>query len=157
MNQRQRLIASLLDRQEVTSQPQLVDLLARHGVNVTQATVSRDLDRLGAVRVRKAGHLLYALPAADEPLDPGERLREALALVRSMEASGNLAVLRTAPADAMPLARAFDVAAVPEVVGTVAGDDTVLLVAREPATGADVVALCEELARANGLEAPRPH
>jgi transcriptional regulator of arginine metabolism len=121
-------------------------------VHVTQATVSRDLDRLRAVRVRKAGHLVYALPAADEPVDPGERLREALALVRSMEPSGNLLVMRTAPADAMPLALAFDLAGLAEVAGTVAGDDTVLLVAREPRTGADLRALCEERGAARPAE-----
>jgi transcriptional regulator of arginine metabolism len=142
MSDRRQLIASLLDRHAVTSQPQLVELLAGHGVNVTQATVSRDLERLGAVRVRKGGHLVYALPADDEPVEPLERLREALALVRSIEPSGNLLVLKTAPANAMPVARAFDVAELPEVAGTVAGDDVILVVAREPHTGADVAAAC---------------
>jgi len=142
---RRQLIASLLDRHAVTSQPQLVELLAGNGVVVTQATVSRDLERLGAVRVRKGGHLVYALPAEDEPVEPLERLREALVLVRSMEASGNLLVLRTAPANAMPVARAFDVSELPEVAGTVAGDDVILVVAREPHTGADVAAVCTDI------------
>jgi len=142
MPDRRQLIASLLDRHPVTSQPQLVELLAGHGVAVTQATVSRDLERLGAVRVRKGGHLVYALPAEDEPVEPLERLREALVLVRSMEASGNLLVLKTAPANAMPVARAFDVAELREVAGTVAGDDVILVVAREPHSGADVAAAC---------------
>jgi len=145
MPDRRQLIASLLDRHPVTSQPQLVELLAGNGVHVTQATVSRDLERLGAVRVRKGGHLVYALPADDEPVEPLERLREALVLVRSMEASGNLLVLKTAPANAMPVARAFDVSDLPEVAGTVAGDDVILVVAREPNTGADIAALCAEI------------
>ncbi|HEX2376225.1 MAG TPA: hypothetical protein VHI30_01610 [Gaiellales bacterium] len=145
MPDRRQLIASLLDRHPVTSQPQLVELLAGNGVHVTQATVSRDLERLGAVRVRKGGHLVYALPAEDEPVEPLERLREALVLVRSMEASGNLLVLKTAPANAMPVARAFDVSDLPEVAGTVAGDDVILVVAREPHTGADIAALCAEI------------
>jgi len=145
MPDRRQLIASLLDRHPVTSQPQLVELLAGNGVHVTQATVSRDLERLGAVRVRKGGHLVYALPAEDEPVEPLERLREALVLVRSMEASGNLLVLKTAPANAMPVARAFDVSDLPEVAGTVAGDDVILVVAREPHTGADIAALCGEI------------
>jgi transcriptional regulator of arginine metabolism len=153
MPDRRRLIASLLDRFPVTSQPQLVSLLADQGVHVTQATVSRDLDRLGAVRVRKDGHLVYALPAEDEPADPVQRLREALLLVRSMEPSGNLAVLKTAPANAMPVARAFDVADLPEVAGTVAGDDVVLVVAREPYSGADVLELCDRI----GAEAAHAH
>jgi transcriptional regulator of arginine metabolism len=145
MLDRRQLIASLLDRHAVTSQPQLIELLAGNGVNVTQATVSRDLERLGAVRVRKGGHLVYALPADETPVDPLERLREALALVRSIEPSGNLLVLKTAPANAMPVARAFDVTELAEVAGTVAGDDVILVVAREPHTGADVAAVCAEI------------
>ncbi len=153
MPDRRQLISSLLDRFPVTSQPQLVSLLADQGVHVTQATVSRDLERLGAVRVRKDGHLVYALPAEEEPADPIERLREALLLVRAMEPSGNLAVLKTAPANAMPVARAFDVADLPEVAGTVAGDDVVLVVAREPYSGADVLELCDRI----GAEAAHAH
>ena len=84
MSDRRQLIASLLDRHAVTSQPQLIELLADNGVNVTQATVSRDLERLGAVRVRKGGHLVYALPADETPVEPLERLREALCRSRSM-------------------------------------------------------------------------
>ena len=150
---RRRLISSLLDRVSVTSQPQLVSLLADQGVHVTQATVSRDLERLGAVRVRKDGHLVYALPAEEEPADPMERLRDALVLVRSMEPSGTLAVLKTAPANAMPVARAFDVADLPEVAGTVAGDDVVLVVGREPYSGADILELCDRI----GAEAAHAH
>jgi transcriptional regulator of arginine metabolism len=65
--------------------------------------------------------------------------------VRSMESSGNLLVLKTAPANAMPVARAFDVVELPEVAGTVAGDDVILVVAREPHTGADVAGVCTEI------------
>jgi transcriptional regulator of arginine metabolism len=153
MPDRRQLISSLLDRFPVTSQPQLVSLLTDQGVHVTQATVSRDLERLGAVRVRKNGHLVYALPAEEEPADPVQRLRDALLLVRSMEPSGNLAVLKTAPANAMPVARAFDVADLAEVAGTVAGDDVVLVVAREPYSGADVLELCDRI----GAEAAHAH
>ena len=145
MSDRRQLIASLLDRRAVTSQPQLVELLAGQGVQVTQATVSRDLERLGAVRVRKDGHLVYALPVEDEPAGVTTRLRQALSLVRGMESSGNLAVLKTAPANAMPVARAFDVAELPEVAGTIAGDDVVLVIAREPHTGTDVLDLCDRI------------
>jgi transcriptional regulator of arginine metabolism len=153
MSDRRQMISSLLDRRDVTSQPQLVDLLAEQGVHVTQATVSRDLERLGAVRVRRGGHLVYALPVEDEPADPLTRLRDALLLVRSMEPSGTMAVLKTAPANAMPVARAFDVADLPEVAGTVAGDDVVLVIAREPYTGADVLELVDRM----GVEAAHAH
>ena len=73
MNHRQQLIAAILDQHDVTSQTQLVELLAEQGIAVTQATVSRDLDRLGAVRVRRGGHMVYALPAEELPVDPIDR------------------------------------------------------------------------------------
>jgi transcriptional regulator of arginine metabolism len=145
MNERHRLIAALLDRHEVTSQQQLVELLSSQSVIVTQATVSRDLDRLGAVRVRRNGHMVYALPASDEQLDPEQVLREELRRVHSIEPSANLCVLKTKTGLAMPVARAFDLADLGEVAGTIGGDDTILLIAREPASGADLAAICSEL------------
>jgi len=145
MNERHRLIAVILDRREVTSQQQLVELLAEQGVAVTQATVSRDLDRLGAVRVRRNGHMVYALPEGDEPIDPQELLRQVLGAVLSIEASSNLCILKTKPAQAMPVARAFDQADLSEVCGTIGGDDTILLIARAPAIGTDLAALCQQL------------
>jgi transcriptional regulator of arginine metabolism len=147
MNQRQRLIGILLDRREVTSQQQLVALLEEQGVLVTQATVSRDLDRLAAVRVRRNGHMVYALPDPDEPHDPDQLVRAALDTVNGIEASGNLCVLRTKPAQAMPVARAFDQADLAEVCGTIGGDDTILLIAREPHTGADIAERCRAYRR----------
>jgi transcriptional regulator of arginine metabolism len=145
VNHRQQVIAATLDRHDVTSQLQLVELLAVQGINVTQATVSRDLDRLGAVRVRRGGHMVYALPAEEIPVDPVDRLREALALVRLIESAGNMLVLRTAPGNGQPVARAFDVADLPEVVGCVGGDDTILVIAREPRSGADLAELCARI------------
>ena len=128
MNDRQRLIAELLDDHEVSTQLQLQRLLAGRGVEVTQATVSRDLDRLGAMRMRRRGRLVYALPEeADAPGDPLAQVVIALGLVRTMEASGNLAVLRTGPANAHPVAIAFDNASLPEIIGTIAGDDTIFV------------------------------
>ena len=145
MNDRQRMIAELLDEHEVSTQQQLQQLLAGLGVDVTQATVSRDLDRLGVMRVRRHGRLVYALPEDDVPTDPIAQVVIALGLVRTMEASGNLAVLRTGPANANPVAIAFDNASLPEIIGTIAGDDTLALVAREPNTGHDLIQLIERL------------
>ncbi len=123
----------------MTSQQQLVDLLAERGQSVTQATVSRDLDRLGAVRVRRPGGMTYALPVdAESGVDQAARLRAAMALVRNMEPAANLVILKTAPANAMPLASALDLASLDRVAGTVGGDDTVVIVAREPWTGHQV-------------------
>jgi transcriptional regulator of arginine metabolism len=146
MNDRQRLITELLDANEVSTQLQLQRLLETQGVDVTQATISRDLDRLGVMRVRRHGRLVYALPEeADAPGDPLAQVVIALGLVRTMEASGNLLVLRTGPANAHPVAIAFDNASLPEIIGTIAGDDTIALVAREPNTGHDLITLIERL------------
>ncbi|HVG88682.1 MAG: arginine repressor [Gaiellales bacterium] len=146
MNDRQHLITELLDENEVSTQLQLQRLLETRGVDVTQATISRDLDRLGVMRVRRHGRLVYALPEeADPPGDPLGQVVLALGLVRTMEASGNLLVLRTGPANAHPVAIAFDNASLPEIIGTIAGDDTIALVAREPSTGHDLITLIERL------------
>jgi len=146
MNDRQHLITELLDENEVSTQLQLQRLLETRGVDVTQATISRDLDRLGVMRVRRHGRLVYALPEeADPPGDPLGQVVLALGLVRTMEASGNLLVLRTGPANAHPVAIAFDNASLPEIIGTIAGDDTIALIAREPNTGNDLIQLIERL------------
>ena len=147
MNDRQRMITELLDEHEVSTQLQLQRLLARRGHDVTQATVSRDLDRLGVVRVRRHGRLVYALSEDSDaaPADPIGQVVLALGLVRGMEASGHLAVLRTGPANAHPVAFAFDNASFPEIIGTIAGDDTLALIAREPHTGHDLIRLIGRL------------
>ena len=146
MNERQRAITDLLDGNEVSTQLQLQRLLARQGHEVTQATISRDLDRLGVVRVRRNGRLVYALSDDSAPVgDSVGQVVLALGLVRGMEASGNMVVIRTGPANAHPVAFAFDNAAFPEIAGTIAGDDTLALIAREPHTGRDLIALIERL------------
>ena len=137
-------IAQLLD--ETRCQPSSSSAGSWPGHEVTQATVSRDLDRLGAMRVRRRGRLVYALPE-DGPTasDPLASVVIAMGLVRAMEASGNLLVLRTGPANAHPVALAFDIADFPEIIGCIAGDDTLALVAREPHTGHDLIDLITTL------------
>ena len=148
-NSRHGLIVDLLSTHEVRSQPELLDLLLEQGVTVTQATLSRDLVELDAVRVRAhSGALVYAVPAEGgdrRPTAPGEtaasghRLQRLLAeLLVSADASGNLVVLRTPPGAAQFLASALDKVEFGEVLGTIAGDDTVLLIGREPAGGDDL-------------------
>ena len=143
---RHQLIVDLLAGHEVRSQPELLDLLAEQGMQVTQATLSRDLVELDAVRMRSsAGALVYAVPAEGgdrRPAAPGEtaasghRLGRLLAeLLVSADASANLVVLRTPPGAAQFLASAVDKVEYPEVLGTIAGDDTVLLIGRDPAGG----------------------
>ena len=164
---RQARIAAILTREQVRSQEELAELLERYtSVHVTQATLSRDLDELGVVRLRAAGGaLVYALP--EEPGGPGSRPGGALLplpahsdltgpepdrderqgaaptrltrylgeLLTSAEASANLVVLRTPAGAAQFLASVIDHAALPSILGTVAGDDTVLIIARDPAGG----------------------
>ena len=128
---RRRRILDLLTHQPVRSQSELVRLLADMGVAVTQATLSRDLEDLGAVKVRSDdGSLMYAAPPDSAPI-AHDRLGRALAeLLVSAEHSANIVVLRTPPGAAQFLASALDRAALPDIIGTVAGDDTVLVIAR---------------------------
>jgi transcriptional regulator of arginine metabolism len=138
-------IVELIRTRPVRSQTELAELLAADGVHVTQATLSRDLEELGAVKVRAADRAAaYVIPEDGNPvLRPAEQVPARLVrllreLLTSADASGNLVVLRTPPGAAQFLASALDRSGLPEVVGTIAGDDTVLVVAREPVTGAAV-------------------
>jgi transcriptional regulator of arginine metabolism len=149
---RQARIVELVSRHAVRSQGELLALLEDAGIETTQATLSRDLDELGAVKLRGAdgGVPAYVIPDDGSPVRGVEggtgRLTRLLAeLVTGTDASGNLAVLRTPPGGAHYLASALDRAALHDVVGTVAGDDTVLVVAREPLTGAQLAARLREL------------
>jgi transcriptional regulator of arginine metabolism len=162
----------------VHSQDELAERLGQRGVRVTQATLSRDLEELGAVRLRGAdGSLVYALPGepggpgsrpgglgdpdaapagngADQlllPADPGARLaRISAELLVAAEASANLVVLRTPAGAAQFLASAIDHAAWASILGTVAGDDTVLVIARDPAGGEQVAGALLALAERRG-------
>jgi transcriptional regulator of arginine metabolism len=149
---RQHRIARLLEEQVISSQVQLVELLATEGLNLTQATVSRDLEELGAVKVRiPGGAMAYAIPElAKDRVAPEDVLRKVLGefLVEAGH-SANLAVLRTPPGSAHVVASALDRANLPDVLGTVAGDDTVLVVC--PPEGGEKMSA--RLARMAGLEA----
>jgi transcriptional regulator of arginine metabolism len=146
---RQARIAAILAAHPVRSQSELGRLLADEGVAVTQATLSRDLDEIGAVKVRRVGAgTVYAVP--EEPPGPvlralseaadGRISRLAEELLVSVEASANLVVARTPPGGAQLLASAIDRADLEDVLGTVAGDDTILVVTRDPAGGAEFAA-----------------
>ena len=150
--QRQHRIARLLEEQVISSQVQLVELLATEGMALTQATVSRDLEELGAVKVRiPGGQMAYALPElAKDRVAPEEVLRKVLGeYLVEVTHSANLAVLRTPPGSAHVVASALDRAGLSEVLGTVAGDDTVLVVC--PPEGGQKVSA--RLARLAGIEA----
>jgi transcriptional regulator of arginine metabolism len=143
---RQQLIVDLLTRHPVRSQTELGELLAGAGLHVTQATLSRDLLDLDAVKVRTAsGALVYAVPAEGGDRTPraapetgaseARLARLCTELLVSALAAANLVVLRTPPGAAPLLASAIDKAGVPHVVGSIAGDDTILVIADDPANG----------------------
>ena len=146
---RHHLIIEIVTHGDVRSQAELAGLLAERGVHVTQATLSRDLVELDAIKVRSpAGPLVYAVPSEGgdrRPAAPVETAAAATRLARlcsellvGADASANLVVLRTPPGAANFLGSAIDKAEMPEILGSIAGDDTVLVIARDPAGGADL-------------------
>ena len=146
--QRQHLIRELLAGHEIASQVQLVALLAERSVEVTQATVCRDLDEMGVAKMRTAGRTVYAVPEADarETL-PSNTLRRVFSdWVLDVRSSQNIVVLRTPPGSAHVVASAIDRSDFSDAIGTVAGDDTVLVIADERAGGAAVSRRCRDLA-----------
>jgi transcriptional regulator of arginine metabolism len=156
-------IVELINAGPVTSQTQLARLLAESGVEVTQATLSRDLEELGAVKMRGSDGVpaSYVLPPENAPLRPAQsapaRLTRLLAdLLTSAEGSANLAVLRTPPGAAQFLASGLDKVGLPGVLGTIAGDDTLLVVSREPDGGAALSEQLLALARRTPAGSPDP-
>ena len=147
--QRQHRITRYLESDSVTSQSQLVELLAADGIVATQATVSRDLEDLGAVKVRvSGGDTVYAIPELpkDQPA-PEDHLRRVLGeWVGEIAHSGNLVVLRTPPGSAHVVGSALDRAALDGILGTVAGDDTLIVVAAESTGGQTLASRLSELA-----------
>jgi transcriptional regulator of arginine metabolism len=147
--QRQHRVARLLEDQAVSSQAQLVELLAADGIVATQATVSRDLEELGAVKVRiPGGAMAYAIPEhAKEGRAPDDHLRRVMGeFVVDVAWSGNIVVLRSPPGSAHVVGSALDRAGLPDVLGTVAGDDTILVVCAEGAGGGEVAGQLASLA-----------
>lgn len=147
--QRQHLVARLIESEVIPNQQALVDLLAREGVVATQATVSRDLDDLGAIKVRlPGGESAYAIPALPkEQRAPEDHLRRVCGdWVVEVSVSDNLVVVRTPPGSAHVVASALDRAGVEGVLGTVAGDDTILIVVSSELGGPVVADRLSELA-----------
>ncbi|MDQ1520247.1 MAG: transcriptional regulator of arginine metabolism [Actinomycetota bacterium] len=147
--QRQHRILRILEDQPVSSQAQLVQLLESEGVVATQATVSRDLEELGAVKVRiPGGAMAYAIPEhGRDRLGSDDHLRRLMSdFVIDVAHSANIVVLRTPPGSAHVVASALDRASLGDVLGTVAGDDTMLVVCKESVGGAAVANRLAELA-----------
>ena len=142
--QRQRLIADWLRQYRIGSQEELVARLDLAGVPATQATVSRDLDEIGAVRIRRDGEMHYRLPDQLESSDAGRLDRLLADWVTDIIPAGHLVVLKTPPGSANLVANALDAAVLEEVAGTIAGDDTIFLALID---GAVPGAVAEELRR----------
>ncbi len=144
---RRRLIRRLLLDNKVSSQKALVDLLLNQDYDVTQATVSRDLHALGAVKLRDGSRLRYVLP--EEPIPTGEAfesLASALSgFAESITVSGNIVVVRTSPGAAHVVAASVDTAPLDGVLGTIAGDDTLLVIASEGVGGKRVAKRLEQI------------
>ncbi len=130
---RQKAIANLIRGEPIASQEEVTARLAAQGYAVTQATVSRDLDQLGAVKVKRGGSLAYALPdqLGDSDWAAGRLQRIIADWVQTVEAAGNILVLRTPPGSAHLVGAAIDQARLADIAGTVSGDDTLLLVIRD--------------------------
>ncbi|HEY1606717.1 MAG TPA: arginine repressor [Allosphingosinicella sp.] len=143
-SQRQKIIAQLLRAEPIASQEEVTERLSAQGFAVTQATVSRDLEQIGAVKAKRGGALRYILP--DEMGDTGwaaARLGRILAeWVQSIETAGPLLVLRTPPGSAHIVGLALDQAKLPEIAGTICGDDTLFIALRD---GADARATADRL------------
>jgi transcriptional regulator of arginine metabolism len=145
---RQQALAALLRTRQVSSQARMLDQLRGQGFDATQATISRDLDDLGAVKVRGPdGRLVYALPEPGNGPGPGQdEVRRMLgAWLLAVVPSGNLVVLRTPPGHAGALASALDRAGIAGVAGTVAGDDTILIVCTNKKAAARLAARTQEM------------
>lgn len=137
--ERQGAIMRLVEERRLATQSELAEALRDEGYEVVQTTVSRDVAQLGLVKVRdEQGRLVYALPQAADL----SRLEELTAAIRRwalrVTPTGNLAVVHTPSGYANALARALDEARLPEVAGTVAGDDTIFVAAAEGVTGAEL-------------------
>lgn len=147
--QRQHLVARIIESRSVANQAALVELLAAEGVVATQATVSRDLEDLGAIKVRMpGGESAYAIPAhPKEQQAPEDHLRRVCGdWVVEVADSANLVIVRTPPGSAHVVASALDRAGLPDILGTVAGDDTILIVVAAEVGGAKIAAELSELA-----------
>jgi transcriptional regulator of arginine metabolism len=129
---RQSLVVELVDREPITSQEQLRERLLARGIDVTQATLSRDIRDLGLVKRSSDGAYRRAGPGeSTAAVDHAAALRRTVAnSLRRFEISQQLVVLRTESAQAHPLAEAIDRAELPEVAGTIGGENTILVICR---------------------------
>lgn len=136
---RLKAIADLIRAEPLASQEEVTARLRALGFPVTQATVSRDLDQMGAVKVKRGGTLTYAMPDQIGDSDwAAARLQRIVGdWVQSVESAGNLLVLKTPPGSAHLVGLALDQAKLPEIAGTICGDDTLFVAMRDGVDPAD--------------------
>lgn len=143
--QRQRMIADWLREHKVGSQEEVVARLSLLGITATQATVSRDLLELGAVKLKREGSIRYVMPDEVEPGHAAEKLDRLLSeWVDAIIPAGNLLVLKTPPGSANLVANALDAAGLAEIAGTIAGDDTIFVALAEGVNPDAVAALLRQ-------------
>jgi len=147
---RQQALMELVRTQPLGSQHEIRSRLSELGYEATQSTISRDLEELGLVRIRDAdGHLRYGQPNDTAALGAASRLRTLLSeFLISVASSGNLVVLKTTPGAANAVADVLDRAGVDGLLGSIAGDDTILLIAAEGTKGK---VLAHRMAELGGL------
>ncbi|CAN2194125.1 ArgR Arginine repressor [Candidatus Nanopelagicaceae bacterium] len=143
---------SLIKSNQIRSQSDLVKALKKAGYDVTQATASRDLEEIGAIRGRGAdGESIYQI-AESQDGSISRSMPVPASLILSVESSGNLAVIRTPPGGAQLLASSLDHSGISSIIGTIAGDDTVLVVSRKATGGAQLAKELEAYAAGNGAK-----
>jgi len=137
--ERQGTILRLVQQQPLSTQADVAEALRAAGIDAVQATVSRDIAQLGLVKVRNAeGRLVYSLPGAADLRRLGELTSALRRWAVALDSSTNLLVVQTPPGCANALAQAIDQARLPEILGTVAGDNTIMVIAREASSGAAI-------------------
>jgi transcriptional regulator of arginine metabolism len=146
---------SLIKSNQIHSQSDLVKALKKAGYDVTQATASRDLEEIGAIRGRGAdGESIYQI-AESQDGSISRSMPVPASLILSVESSGNLAVIRTPPGGAQLLASSLDHSGISSIIGTIAGDDTVLVVSRKATGGAQLAKELEAYAAGNGAKSKK--
>ena len=148
-SRRQKALTELLRAEALGSQEEVTARLRAKGFDVAQATVSRDLDQLGAVKVKRGGAVGYSLPDQVAHSDwAAARLQRIFAeWVQSVEAAGNMLVLKTPPGSAHLVGLALDQAKLEEVAGTISGDDTLFVALRDGVTPGAMAHRFRSLAR----------
>ncbi|MBR1926150.1 MAG: hypothetical protein IJ840_00080 [Bacteroidales bacterium] len=150
--ERHKIIREVISGGKISSQEELALILEKRGIEVAQATLSRDIRDLGITKLHDGDGYYYSLPgAASRP--SGRKFPESFGSVSSLEFAGSLAVLKTMPGHANMIAALIDAGSLPEVAGTIAGDDTVMLAIRDGASREDILGSLGRLF--SGLESKR--